>query len=141
MANTKARPARRSMSSEHKAALAKGREEGLSVRRYLEALESSRPKRGRKRTPASIDRKLATIEAQLGAADPLTRLHLLQQKKDLQDERSKTGDVQDLSDLEKQFVKVAKAYGERKGISYGTWRTAGVSASVLQKAGVSRARG
>ena len=129
------------MSSEHKAALAKGREEGLSVRRYLEALESSRPKRGRKRTPASIDRKLASIEAQLEAADPLTRLHLLQQKKDLQDERSKTGDVQDLSDLEKQFVKVAKAYGERKGISYGTWRTAGVSASVLQKAGVSRARG
>jgi hypothetical protein len=141
MANTKARPARRSMSSEHKAALAKGREEGLSVRRYLEALESSRPKRGRKRTPASIDRKLATIEAQLETADPLTRLHLLQQKKDLQDERTKTGDVQDLSDLEKQFVKVAKDYGERKGISYGTWRTAGVSASVLQKAGVSRARG
>ncbi len=141
MANTKARPARRSMSSEHKAALAKGREEGLSVRRYLEALESSRPKRGRKRTPASIDRKLAAIEAQLETADPLTRLHLLQQKKDLQDERTKTGDVQDLSDLEKQFVKVAKDYGERKGISYGTWRTAGVSASVLQKAGVSRARG
>jgi len=141
MATTKARTARRSMSSEHKAALAKGREEGLSVRRYLEALESSRPKRGRKRTPASIDKKLATIEGQLEAADPLTRLHLLQQKKDLQDERSKTGDVQDLSDLEKQFVKVAKAYGERKGISYGTWRTAGVSASVLQKAGVSRARG
>src|ERR1700749_1980985 len=98
MPREKARPARRSMTPEHKAALAKGREEGLSVRRYLEALESSRPKRGRKRTPASIDRKLAAIEAQLETADPLTRLHLLQQKKDLQDERTKTGDVQDLSD-------------------------------------------
>ncbi len=42
------------MSAEHKAALAKGREEGRAVRRYLEALEEQRPRRGRKRTPESI---------------------------------------------------------------------------------------
>ena len=48
--------------------------------------------------------------------------------------------VKDLSALEKQFVKVAQAYGKRKGISYGTWRAAGVSAQVLQAAGISRAR-
>jgi len=36
---------------------------------------------------------------------------------------------------------VAKSYGDRKGISYGTWRTAGVSAAVLQKAGIARSRG
>ena len=36
------------MSADHKAALAKGREEGRIVRRYLEALESNRPRRGRK---------------------------------------------------------------------------------------------
>ena len=129
------------MTAEHKAALAKGREEGLAVRRYLEALESSRPKRGRKRTPASIDRKLASIEAELSSADPLSRLHLLQEKKDLEDERARVGDVHDLTDLEKQFVKVAKSYGQRKGITYGTWRTAGVSAGVLQRAGIARTRG
>ncbi len=138
--STKARSARRSMSAEHKAALAKGREEGLAVRRYLEALESSRPRRGRRRTPASIERKLSAIDIQLAAADPLSRLHLLQQKKDLQEELGQNGDVADVSGLEKDFVKVAKSYGERKGISYGTWRTAGVSAAVLQRAGIARTR-
>jgi hypothetical protein len=45
-----------------------------------------------------------------------------------------------MSALEKEFIKVAKAYGERKGITYSTWRAAGVSATVLQKADISRAR-
>jgi len=128
------------MSAEHKAALAKGREEGLAVRRYLEALESARPRRGRRRTPASIERKLSSIDAQLAAADPLSRLHLLQQKKDLVEELGQSNDAQDVSGLEKDFVKVAKSYGERKGISYGTWRAAGVSAAVLQRAGIARTR-
>ena len=127
------------MSSGHKAALARGRAESATVRHYLEALETSKPKRGRKRTPASIDRRLAAIDSQLGNADALTRLHLLQEQKDLLDERSRVDGVKDLSALEKQFIKVAKAYGERKGITYGTWRATGVSAAVLQKAEISRA--
>ena len=122
------------MSSGHKAALARGRAESASVRHYLEALETSKPKRGRKRTPASIDKRLGSIENQLASADALTRLHLLQEQKDLLEERSRVDQVKDLSALEKQFIKVAKAYGERKGITYATWRAAGVSAAVLQKA-------
>ena len=51
------------MSAEHKAALAKGREEGRIVRQYLEALESTKPRRGRKRTPDSIRKRLATIDS------------------------------------------------------------------------------
>lgn len=139
MANSK-KSGRSAMSAEHKAALAKGREEGLAVRRYLEALESARPRRGRRRTPASITKKLAAIDAGLDSADPLTRLHLLQEKKDLEEELERAGEVHDITALEKKFVKVAKSYGQRKGISYGTWRTAGGSAAVLQRAGVSRAR-
>jgi hypothetical protein len=129
------------MSSGHKAALARGRAESATVRHYLEALETSKPKRGRKRTPASIDRRLTAIENQLAEADALTKLHLLQERKDLSDERSRVAQVKDLSALEKQFVKVAKTYGERKGITYGTWRSAGVSAAVLHAANISRARG
>jgi hypothetical protein len=132
---------RKPMSTGHKAALARGRAESASVRHYLEALETSKPKRGRKRTPASIDKRLAAIETQLSTADALSKLHLLQEQKDLNDERSRVAQVKDLSALEKQFIKVAKAYGERKGITYGTWRAAGVSAAVLQAADVSRARG
>ena len=129
------------MTPQHKAALAKGREEGLAVRRYLEALESAKPRRGRRRTPDSITKRLASIDAELASADPLTRLHLIQQKKDLSEELGKNGETEDLGALEKQFVKVARTYGDRKGISYGTWRTAGVPAAVLQKAGVARTRG
>ena len=44
MAREKTKSAQRPMTTQHKAALAKGREEGLAVRRYFEALESSRPK-------------------------------------------------------------------------------------------------
>jgi hypothetical protein len=128
------------MTPQHKAALAKGREEGLAVRRYLEAIELSRPRRGRRRTPASITKRLSAIDTELATADPLTRLHLMQQKKDLSDELSRGGETEDVDALEKQFVKVARAYGERKGISYATWRAAGVSAAVLQKAGVARTR-
>ena len=36
---------------------------------------------------------------------------------------------------------MAEAYGKRKGISYGTWRAAGVSANVLQAAGITRGEG
>ncbi len=128
------------MSIGHKAALARGRAESACVRHYLEALETSRPKRGRKRTPASIDKRLAAIEAELANADVLTKLNLRQEQKDLMDERLRVAKVKDLSALEKQFIKVADAYAKRKGISYGTWRAAGVSAGVLQQAGISRTR-
>ena len=62
MAKGKTPAPRKPMSTGHKAALARGRAESASVRHYLEALETSKPKRGRKRTPASIDRRLVAIE-------------------------------------------------------------------------------
>jgi hypothetical protein len=129
------------MSAEHKAALAKGREEGRVVRQYLEALESTKPRRGRKRTPESIRKRLATIEKQLPEADPLNRLHLVEEKQRLEAELAHTGDTVDLPAMEKSFVKVARQYGDRKGISYSAWRTVGVPAQVLQQAKIPRTRG
>ncbi len=129
------------MSADHKAALAKGREEGRIVRRYLEALESSKPRRGRKRTPDSIRKRLVAIDNSLATADPLARLHLVEERQRLESELSHTGETVDLASLEKSFIKVARVYGERKGISYSAWRTVGVSASVLQQAKIPRTRG
>ncbi len=129
------------MSDAHKAALAKGREEGRIVRQYLEALESTKPRRGRKRTPDSIRRRLSTIESSLATSDPLTKLHLVEERHRLEDELAHRGDTVDLAALEKRFVKVARPYGERKGISYSAWRTVGVSASVLEQAKIARTRG
>jgi hypothetical protein len=128
------------MSDAHKAALAKGREEGRIVRRYLEALDSTKPRRGRKRTPESISKRLVTIDATLADADPLSRLHLIEERQRLEAELSATGDTVDLAAMEKDFIKVARVYGERKGISYSAWRAVGVSASVLQQAKIPRTR-
>ena len=50
MPKTSAEPTR-TMTAQHKAALAEGRSEGRAVKSYLEALEKNRPRRGRKRTP------------------------------------------------------------------------------------------
>ena len=126
------------MSVEHKAALAKGREEGRVVRRYLEALEEHKPRRGRKRTPESIRKRLVFVEQQLDDVDPLTRLHLLQEREDLSAELSRNDASDELAAAEKAFVKVARAYGRRKGIGYSAWRAVGVSVPVLQRAGITR---
>ena len=126
------------MSNEHKEALALGREQGRAVRRYLEALDLHKPKRGRKRTAESIQKQLAAIEEKVAAADPLTRVQLIQQRMDLSQELASKGQTVDLAALEAGFVKAARAYGQRKGISYAAWREAGVDAAVLKKAGIGR---
>ena len=127
------------MSDDHKAALAEGREQGRKVRHYLEALDAHKPKRGRKRTPDSIRKRLDKIEAELETADALKRVQLVQERIDLGDELAAGEQVMDLSELEADFVEVAAAYSDRKGITYAAWRESGVDASVLKQAGISRA--
>lgn len=129
------------MSAEHKAALAVGREESRAVRRYLEALEAHKPKRGRKRTAEGIEARLEQIEDRLATADPLTRVHLVQERINLQNELANKEEAVDLDALEDEFVASAKGYGERKGITYAAWRAAGVDANVLRRAGIARTRG
>lgn len=124
------------MTAEHKAALAIGRDQGRAVRRYLEALEANRPRRGRKRTPDSIKRRLADIDAKLSDVDPLTRLQLVQERLNLEAELEAKSAMVDISALEKAFVEAAGPYSERKGISYAAWRTAGVDPAVLKRAGI-----
>ncbi|HEX6393704.1 MAG TPA: hypothetical protein VFZ97_09695 [Acidimicrobiales bacterium] len=129
------------MSDEHKHALAVGREESRAVRRYLEALEAHKPKRGRKRTTESIQSRLRQIDDRVAGADPLTRVHLVQERLNLETELATKEEAVDLKALEEGFVEAAKSYGERKGITYAAWRAAGVDANVLRKAGIPRTRG
>lgn len=128
------------MSNEHKAALAVGRDESRAVRRYLEAMETHRPKRGRQRTAESLQARLETIEERIASADALTRVHLVQERIDLQNELATKEEPVDLTALEEEFVRAAKGYADRKGISYTAWREAGVSANVLREAGIARTR-
>jgi len=133
------RTKKRSMSAEHKAALAEGRNLSRSVSRYLEALEAHKPKRGRKRTPESVKKQLAQVQESLKTASGARRLELIQQRRSLEVEQAGMSvGGPDLSALEKEFVRSAKGYSQRKGISYGAWREFGVPPEVLRKAGISR---
>jgi hypothetical protein len=104
-------------------------------------LETNKPKRGRKRTPDSISRRLDKIDAELATSDPVKRLGLVQEQMDLQAELTALQGHDDLAGLEEQFVAHAKAYGESKRISYAAWRSIGVPAEVLRAAGISRSAG
>ena len=129
---------KKAMTNEHKAALAEGRDQGRAVKYYLEALEAHKPKRGRKRTAESVQKRLNAIEELILDADPLNRLHLLQEQRNLLNEQAQMGQGVDLSELEDAFAEAAAAYGERKGITYDTWRELGVSPDVLRRAEISR---
>ena len=126
------------MSDSHKAALAEGRNQGRAVRRYLQALEAHKPKRGRKRTPDSVQKRLATITEKLVDADALTRLHLVQERMNLETELATSDDTVDMEALEDEFVAAAGPYGARKGVTYAAWRQLGVDPAVLRKAAIKR---
>jgi ATP-dependent exoDNAse (exonuclease V) beta subunit len=129
------------MTDAHKAALAEGRDQGRAVRRYLEALDANKPKRGRKRTPETMKKRLERIQDEMGQADLLQRLQLVQERIDLERQIETAGATVDLTELEQDFVKAASAYSDRKGISYAAWRELGVSAATLQAAGIGRGSG
>jgi hypothetical protein len=133
-----ARSKKSTMSDDHKAALAVGRNESRAVRLYLEALEANRPKRGRKRSTETMQARLESIDADIATADPLRRVKLIQEKLDLETALGATEDAVDLSELEAGFIQSAKGYSERKGISYAAWRQLGIAPAVLREAGISR---
>lgn len=136
----KSAPAKRGpknpLSDAHKAALAAGRVEGRTVRRYLDALAAPRPKR--RRSPEVVQARLDEIAAALLEVDVIRRLELAQEQLDLEAELAAASTDDGFAELEDEFVKVAKAYGERKGLAYEAWRRVGVEASVLSRAGIRR---
>lgn len=134
------KPVKRTMSDEHKAKLAQGRNESRVVSRYLEALAAGKGKRGRKRTPESISIQIARLAKQIDTASPIKRLELTQKRYDLVAELERLNSRVDLSGMEKEFVRIAKSYAQRKAISYTAFRELGVPAEVLKRAGVSWAR-
>ena len=130
---------KRTVTDEHKAAMAEGRNQSRAIAAYLDALEAHKPKRGRKRTPESIDKRLSALDKQLESANPIKRLSLIQERLDLLNERASMEGSVDLSEFEDDFVAAASGYSQRKGISYAAWRELGVPAAVLKRAGVGRA--
>jgi hypothetical protein len=85
-----------------------------------------------------MQKRIDKIDAELGGADPLKRVSLIQERLDLTAELDRASSSTDLTDLEQGFVDAAGPYSTRKGISYAAWRQLGVEASVLKRAGIRR---
>ena len=133
---------RRTLSSAHKKALAEGRTMSATVDRYLAAINTPK-RRGRKVTKATLVGRLADARAKSKSAGGIDKLLAAQGVRDLQVRIAAMDAVggEDIKSLEAAFVKIAKQFGENRGIGYGAWRDTGVPAVVLKKAGVARTRG
>ena len=114
-----------------------------AIRRYLEAITAPRtPRRGPRFSRERVEQRLREIRSEWTAADTLRRVELVQERMDLErqladvlPERSGTGRLED------DFVRMAKAYGERKGITNRAWQEMGVGPRELRNAGIVRASG
>lgn len=126
----------REVTPEHKAAMIQGRTETRVVRHYLEALEGASKSGGRRRNPETLRKRLAAVEQELESASAVDRLHLVQDRIDLQKALAAADQTVDIEELEAAFVEIAASYSERKGVSYQAWREMGVSPRVLHAAGI-----
>ena len=125
-----------SMTNAHKQALANGRAEGRIIREYLEIVEATKPRRGRKRTPESITKRLSVINSEMKTADPVTKVRLIQERLNLRSELAGMKSKTEVAAAEQKFVKVAKKFSDRNDITFDAWREVGVSPGVLKKAGI-----
>jgi hypothetical protein len=73
-------------------------------------------------------------------ASPIQRLQFLQERRNLEAELEGFEQSIDVAAYERAFIRVAKAYSRSKGITYATWRDIGVSAEILNRAGITRGR-
>ena len=138
MPNKKTAPKKSNMSIAHKKALANGRNEGRVIREYLEIVEATKPRRGRRRTPESITRRLAAIAAELKTTDPVTQVRLIQERLNLRTELAGMKSKTEVVAAETKFVRVAKSFSERNDITYDAWREFGVVPTVLKRAGITK---
>jgi len=128
----------KSLTADHKNRMAQGRRQTKIVERYLQQIERSTSKK-KSVSPAEIADSMAQVALGLESASGIERLELLQRREDLQ-RLALEAEPEDDGELENQFIAVAKSYGERKKISYSTWREFGVPKDVLEQAGIPRTR-
>lgn len=125
------------MTQSHKDALKDGRERGQIVRRYLNAIESAKPRRGRPITPEGLRKSIEKIDANLATEkDPLRKLDLVQSKIKKQKDLEEFESPIDMVALENEFVRVAKDYNDSKELSPEAWLELGVPRDVLRRAGI-----
>ncbi len=123
---------KRTMSEDHKAAIAATKRETAIIDRYLVAL--GKHARKRRLTPETIQRRIDALDRQMSGVKPSRRLEFVQQRINLVDQLALENN--DREAMEAEFIEIAKGYSERKGITREAWRAMGVPLSVLRRAGL-----
>lgn len=127
-----------STEEEMKQARAEGRTQQVIVQRYLEALEAKRKatsNRSWQQVMDARDRHQHTVEH---TDNIVERLKAKQALRDIEADLAERREVAKIKEAEADFVKIAKAFSDRKGIEYATWREMHVPVETLTKAGITR---
>lgn len=110
------------------------------IRRYLTALDSmANPPWQGKRTrdwATSVVENLP--EEILAERDPIKKLLMTQQLLDWREVLMNLPTPERFAELEAEFVEVAKAWSDRKGVGFAAWRHVRVPVEVLERAGITR---
>ena len=115
------------------------RRQARAIKAYLTALQSRKP--GRPVTKKSLEERLGRLTEKIESTDdPLGAVELIQKRLDLEKALAEFDERSDFDMLQADFVRCAKPYSERKGITYTAWRQVGVPASVLKAAGIPETR-
>jgi hypothetical protein len=99
-------------------------------------LEANKPRRGRQRTPATIEKQLTQVRTELRDATGMKKLELVARRIGLESELDAKQTHADLSGLRKNFARYAASYAQRKGIPKQAFREAGVPAADIRDAGI-----
>ena len=111
--------------------------QNTAIRKYLEALRLSAKKE-------KLKARIATINAELPTATILKRIDLVQEEITLSDRLAdhfadhlelRTAEVA-MAAVEAEFIKHAKKYSQRKGVSYSDWTKQGVPTDLLKQADI-----
>lgn len=138
MANNSNGATRRGNPNPDVSAMQTGLRQAKVVRRYLEII-SNEESHHERRSPEFLAAKLAETEEKIRTTDDvMVRLEAIQYRANLEERIAAAVAPPARDEAEADFIEVAAEYGQRKGISYPTWRAFGVPASVLQKAGITR---
>ena len=138
--STEGQAAKPTMSAEHKQAWPLGAKRAVPCVDTSKLSRRTSPSGAASGRPRESPSRLRQIDSRLPNADALTRVHLVQERLNLQTELESRDTNVDLKSLEDGFVGAAKGYGERKGLTYAAWRAAGVDPTVLRKAGIPRTK-
>lgn len=127
---------KRTISADHRAAIATGRAEYAAINEYLVALAQNRPRRGKFLKKEELEARLEQEKKEIANSTGLERLGHIQARDAYQERLDNLKPIVDLSGLEEQFVKNAKSFSNRKKITKKMWREIGVPPEVLAKAGI-----